>query len=240
MPFSVSIAGAQLHICSGPDDVAGLYRNTTTITLDHVAQDMYRSIGLTGDAFDKMFALDEHAKHNADMAHPQPPYMMMNEYLRRQVRQGRLFDDLLHKRVVPAADRSLCAIADGNSPSVVAKSDGATTLSLLGLCTHLFLHDTATSFLGHKIWDVNPDMLHSFEIWERTSWKFLFHVPEFMSQDMVQSRDAIINTFVGYLGLPASERSDSVDFVKSVEAMLRDVGLDERDMARCLMLHFWA
>ena len=35
------------------------------------------------------------------------------------------------------------------------------------------------------------------------------------------------DAIVAYLAMPPAERSDSIDFVKSAKAMLRDVGLDE-------------
>ncbi|CAH0021759.1 unnamed protein product [Clonostachys rhizophaga] len=57
-------------------------------------------------------------------------------------------------------------------------------------------------------------------------------MPVFMSRDMIWARDGIINTFATYLSIPTEERSDCNDFVRPVEAMLRDVGL-------VCLLHFW-
>jgi hypothetical protein len=61
-----------------------------------------------------------------------------------------------------------------------------------------------------------------------------------MSRDMIWARDGIINTFAKYLSIPAEARSDCSDFVRSVEVMLRDVGLAEQDMAKVFLLYFWA
>ncbi|PWI72855.1 hypothetical protein PCL_09870 [Purpureocillium lilacinum] len=240
MPFSVSIAGARIYICYAPEDVAGLYRNTTTISYDNVIKDMYRWIGVSDDGFAKMFTINESSRHNIGMAHAQAPGNMINEYHRRQTKPGPLFDDLLHARTIPGIDQTLQDIVYRRSASVVGRSSDGATVSLLGLCTDLFLRGTTTAFLGQKIWEVNPTLLDSFALWERTNWKYMFQMPEIISGDMVQARDAIIGTFVKYLAIPASERSDCIDFVKSVEAMMRDVGVDERDMAKIFMLHFWA
>ncbi|KAK5997452.1 Cytochrome P450 monooxygenase calL-like protein [Cladobotryum mycophilum] len=240
MPFSVSIAGARLYICSAPEDVASLYRNTTTISYQNVIKDMYRWIGVSEDGFEKMFTLDQSSKHNIGMAHPQAPSIMINEHHRRQTKPGELFNDLLHKRTIPGIDRSFQAIVNRSSSSVIGASTDSATVSLLGLCTDLFLRGTTTAFLGQKIWEVNPKLLDSFAVWERTNWKYMFQMPEFISGDMVQARNAIINTFVDYLAIPAAERSDCNDFVKSIETMMRDLGVDEKDMAKIFMLHFWA
>ncbi len=239
-PYSVWIAGMRIYICPSPDDVAGLYRNTTTVSYHNIIKDMYRWIGISQDGFEKMFTLDESAKHNLDMGHPQAPAIMVNEYHRRQTKPGELFDDLLHKRTIPRVNESLKALSDGSNPSIIQKSADGITVSLLRLCMDLFLRGSTTSFLGKKIWEVNPDLLDSFMVWERTNWKYMFQMPDIISGDMLGARDDIINTFVKYLRIPAEERSDSNYFVKSTETMMRDVGCSEEDMARVLMLHFWA
>ncbi|TGJ84268.1 hypothetical protein E0Z10_g4481 [Xylaria hypoxylon] len=239
-PYSVWIAGARIYICPAPDDVACIYRNTTTISYHNIIKDMYRWIGVSQDGFNKMFTLDESAKHNSNMAHPQAPAIMVNEYHRRQTKPGELFDDLLYQRTVPRIHESLEAISDGSNPSIIRQSADGVTVSLLRLCKDLFLRGTTTSFLGKRIWDVNPDLLDSFMVWERTNWKYMFQMPDIISGDMLHARDDIINTFVKYLRIPPEQRSDSNYFVKSIEAMMRDVGCNEQDMARVFMLHFWA
>ncbi|KAJ2997402.1 hypothetical protein NUW58_g666 [Xylaria curta] len=239
-PYSVWIAGARIYICPSPDDVAGLYRNTTTISYHNIIKDMYRWIGVSEDGFHKMFTVDESAKHNSNMAHPQAPAIMVNEYHRRQTKPGELFDDLLHKRAIPRIHEALEAVLDGSSPSIVKQSADGVTVSLLQLCIEFFLRGTTTSFLGSKIWEVNANILDSFMVWERTNWKYMFQMPDIISGDMLRARDEIINTFVKYLRIPPEQRSDSNDFVKSIEAMMRDVKCSDEDMARVFMLHFWA
>ncbi|KAK9423449.1 putative Cytochrome P450 [Seiridium unicorne] len=239
-PYSVWIAGTRIYICSSPDDVASLYRNTTTISYHNVIKDMYRWIGVTEDGFNKMFTVEPASKHNIGMPHPQAAAIMINEYHRRQTKPGELFDDLLHKRFIPGINLALDRVANGDSPAVVGGAKNATTVSLLGLCTDVFLRGTTTAFLGQRIWEVNPRLLDSFALWERTNWKYMFQMPNAISGDMLRSRDGIIDSFVKYLKVPVGERTDSNDFTKSVEAMMRDVGCCEQDMARIFMLHFWA
>ncbi|KAI3324249.1 hypothetical protein HD806DRAFT_534565 [Xylariaceae sp. AK1471] len=159
---------------------------------------------------------------------------------RRRRKDRELFDGLLHKRNIPGIHRALETVANGSSPSVVKQSTKGVTVSLLRLCMDIFLRGTATAFLGNKIWEVNPNLLDSFMVWERTNWKYMFQMPNIVSGDMLEAREDIINSFVAYLGIPREERSDSNDFVKSVEAMMRDISCSEQDMARVFMLHFWA
>jgi hypothetical protein len=239
-PYGIWIAGTHLYICSSPEDVASLYRNTTTISYHNIIKDMYRWIGVTEYGFQKMFDVDPGSKHNIGMASPQAPAFMINEYHRRQTKPGELFQDLLNKRLIPGIDQALEAVSDGSNPSVVGTAPGGTTISLLGLCINIFLRGTTTAFLGQKIWEVSPKLLDSFYAWERTNWKYMFQMPSMISGDMLRARDEIINSFVKYLEIPAEERADSNAFIKSIEAMMKDVGCNEQDMARVFMLHFWA
>lgn len=165
---------------------------------------------------------------------------MINEYHRRQTKPGELFDDLLHRRSIPGIEQTLAAVIKGSSPSVVEKSTDGVTVSLLRMCTTIFASGTTNSFLGKKIWEVNPNLLDSFVLWERTNWKYMFQMPKVISGDMIQARDDIIKSFVEYFRIPAEGRRDGNYFTMSVEALMRDVGCNEKDMARVFMLHFWA
>lgn len=201
---------------------------------------MYRWIGVSDDGFSRIFTLDPSSRHNAGLPSPQAPDMMIVEYLRLQTKPGALLDDLLYKRQMPAIDRVLQAVVDGSSTSVVARSGDGNTVSLLQLCTDMFLRGTTTAFLGIKIWEAAPTFLDSLELWERTNWKYMFQLPDIISGDMLQARDGMINAFIKYLDIPEEERTDRNYFVKSIEAMMRDVGCDKQDMAKVFMLHFWA
>lgn len=201
---------------------------------------MYRWIGVSDDGFNRIFTLDPSSRHNAALPSPQAPDTMIVEYLRLQTKPGVLLDDMLYNRQIPAIDRVLQAVLDGSSTSVVARSGEGNTVSLLQLCADMFLRGTATAFLGVKIWEAAPTFLDSFELWERTNWKYMFQLPDIVSGDMLQARDGMINAFIKYLDIPEGERTDRNYFVKSIEAMMRDVGCDKHDMGKVFMLHFWA
>lgn len=238
----MSLNGKRIYVITAPEDVALVYRNSTSLSFNFVVEDMHRWIGLTPHGFEAMFLVDESAKHNEGMAHALGPTAMIVEYHRMQNKPGGRLDDFLRESVVPSVDKCLHNLAktvrDGNNKS--QSNDDRFRISLLELCTQIFVHGTTTVFFGDKIWDVNPSFVESFELWERTNWKFMFQMPDFMSKDMVKAKDALIATFAGYLSIPTSERGDMCWFVKSVEGMLRDVGLEVGDMAKILMLHHWA
>lgn len=217
-----------------------MYRNTTTISYQELVEDMYHSIGVTDDGFKKMFTVDPSAKHNINLKPPQSPSTVIVEYHRHHNKPGERLDDIVLNRINPLVDSHIRSVIEGTSPSIVGTSDDETTVSLLHLCTDVFLRSTTTSFLGEKIWDVSPNFLEYFEVWERENWKYMFKMPPFISGDMIEAKDGLINSFIRYLALPADERCDSNDFAKDTESLMRDAGLINEDIARIFMLHFWA
>ena len=178
---------------------------------------MYRWIGVSEDGFNRMFTVNPSSRHNKGLPNPQPPAIMINDYHRLQTKPGPLLDDLLYKRLIPAIDQALQDVAKGSSNSVVGQSGNVKNVSLLQLCTDMFVHGTTTAFLGTKIWEVNPNLLDSFKLWERTNWKYMFQMPDFISGDMLQARNGIIDSFMKYLDIPEQDRADRNSFVKSVE-----------------------
>src|SRR4051794_6352247 len=87
---------------------------------------------------------------------------------------------------------------------------------------------------------MNPHLIKAFRQWERTNWKFMFQLPEFISKNMMAGRDEIIHTFVLYFRLPPEERKDCGYFMKPAEKMVRDLGCNEQHMAKIFMLQLWA
>jgi len=230
----------RIYIVTSPNDIANCYRNTTTISYHSIIQDMYKWVHISQDGLNKMFSLDPSAPHNNGLPKPVMPAFHMNNYHRLQVHPGENFDDLLHNRIIPGILRTLDFDNTPNHPAVLARTESGIKISLLSLCNELFVRGTAEAFLGKAIWRANPHLLDAFRRWERTNWKYMFQMPEFMSKDMMAARDEIIQSFVLYFRIPAEERQDSNLFMKEAEKMVRDVGCNEQDTARIFMLHFWA
>lgn len=227
-------------MCSSPEDVNDIYKNTSTISYHNTIKDMYRWMHVTPAGFDRMFALDPSAAHNAELPRPVEAAYMINEYHRRQTKPGAHFDSLFHGGLLPHIDATLDGAQAGASPAVRQKGGDGVTVSLFGLCVEFFLRGTITGYVGQKMWDVSPGLLDTFHEWERTNWKWMFQMPGLMSGDMNRSLNGLIDSFVAYLAIPAAERADANHFVQNVEAMMRDVGMSDKDMARILTLHFWA
>jgi hypothetical protein len=131
---------------------------------------------------------------------------MFNNYHRVQLQPGASFDDLLNNRTIPSIEHTLRFDASLDHPAVLARSKDGVTISLLAMCNELFVWGTSEAFLRKAIFKVNPNLLNAFRRWERTNWKCMFQMPEFMSRDMIATKEEIINTF--YQLLQTSTRGE--------------------------------
>ncbi|KAK8101941.1 hypothetical protein PG999_012315, partial [Apiospora kogelbergensis] len=232
--YSLYIAGTRIYICSSPEGVASLLGNTTTVANQNIIN-LIRWIGVSEESVTRFFQIDTAAKHNTGMGKPQAPASMMDEFHRRQLKSGERVEKLFHEGLLPEVDQILQGILEDGAKSV----DG-TSMSLLSICSDMFIGGTITAFLGDQVRESRPALVDSFVIWERTCWKWAFQMPAVLSRDMLQARDGMVAAFVDYLDIPADDRQDAAYFTKATEAMLRDVGIcNNEDIARIFVVQFF-
>ncbi len=232
--------GTRIYVLTDPNDVANMYKNTATISYDSMIKEMHTLMECSEEGVETMFAIDPSAKHNISMGTPVGSAKMANEFHRHQLLPGPLFDDLFEGKILPyiwnTVNRRPTAI---ENPTRIDLSDGS-PVSLLALMVDIFDGGFTSAFFGAAIWKIHPTLMRDFMVWETTNWKWIFQMPKTISGDMIKAKDAIVNTFAEYVKVPANEREDSSYFTKAMEEMLRDIGVCELDMAKALMLHFWA
>lgn len=239
-PYSVWLFGARVYILTDPNDVANMYKNTATISYHSMIEQMHYMIECSQDGIDKLFAHDPSAKHNIGKGTVMVAALRTNDFHRDQLYPGPHLDDLYDGRIVPYIWNTIKRRPNAiENPTRIDMRDG-TPVSLMALMVDVFDGGITSAFFGAGIWKVNPALLRDFMTWEVTNWKWTFQLPKFMSGDMIKSKDAIINTFVKWLQLPVEERQDRAYFPKAMEEMMRDIGVSEEDMAKTIMLHFWA
>ena len=76
--------------------------------------------------------------------------------------------------------------------------------------------------------------------WERLNWKYIFQLPSFLSKDMLDAKNELVNTFVTYFEIDRTERNCSNFLVDSVEEALREAGMGNEETGRIVFLYSWA
>lgn len=239
-PFALTIAGQSLYVVTSAKDIEELYRNKSTLSWEGFVQDLYRWIGFSDNAVKKLWQPPtEHAK-TSNPVRVLSPNEMVAEYQRRQLRPGKNLESLAKSMIKHIDDLLRWQNLDVGQTRVLPCSDQWLTLSLIDWTSHTFIRSTTEAYWGKKLFEIDPDLLQTYNIWERTSWKYVFQIPRLFSQDMYNARDKLVDAFTAYFRLPQAERAETAWFVPIAEAEMRDIGLGERDLGRAHMLQHWA
>lgn len=239
-PFAITIAGKSIYVLTSPKDIEELYKNKTTLSWELFVQDLYRWIGFSKKAVEKLWQPPSEQQKTINPVRILSPNEMVAEYQRRQLRPGKHLESLAKSMV----DHVNCLLQWQNLNSGQTRSrpgsDKSLSLSLIDWTTHTFIRSSTEVYWGKRIFETEPGLLQTYTIWERTSWKYVYQIPRLFSQDMYCARDTLVNAFAAYFRLPQAERADAAWFVPIAEAEMRDIGLDETDLGRAHMLQHWA
>jgi hypothetical protein len=168
------------------------------------------------------------------------PNAMILEYHWQQLSPGDKYDNLMDRHIVPDLQKALNWETLRKHTACLKTATDSVTISLHDWCAETFISNLIRAYCGRKIHEINPNLLKANLVWENTSWKFLYQLPGIFSRDMNSARNEFNQTLQAYFELPRAERQDANDFVTSVEDEMRAAGLNNRELAGVMMLHFWA
>ncbi|KAI9640837.1 hypothetical protein NHQ30_010678 [Ciborinia camelliae] len=238
--YSITLAGETLCVITGANEIGELYRNSSTITWDNLIKQMYTFVGLSPRSIVSMFGEDHEKPASKDSKVPtRSAHEMTSEYHRQQLLSGANLENLV-QQIIPGLQKNLSWDTLKQHPACVRKSGDSVTLSLWEWCNEVIITGSTTAYYGHKIFELNPNLLQAMMTWEATNWKFMYQLPGFMSRDMTDAKNEFIDTLCKYFETPKEERSDVLYFVTAMEDEMRAAGLSNRETAGIHMLHLWA
>ncbi|KAL8767545.1 MAG: hypothetical protein Q9209_005962 [Squamulea sp. 1 TL-2023] len=222
-PFSITVGGQCIYVLPSTVDVEELYKNTTTLSWEVFVQDLYRWIGFSPGAIRDLWQPPTARLKNLNSERIFPPNEMMMESVIDDIQRRITWERLKESQI-----------------SISQESKSSSKISLYELTSHTFIRSLTEIYWGKEIFEVDPNFLQIFALWEKTNWKYVNQIPHFLSRDMYRTRDRLIEAFTRYFSLPKSQRSDTAWFIPRAEAEMRDIGLDDRDLGRAHMLQNWA
>jgi len=207
--------------------------------MDPISDEMYTRLGISLKSKKALFDHHPDATYNAGNARPLSPTDMIITLHQQQLHPGPRLDEFMTTKVLPGIFQSLNFRKESHA-ALLSTSGTGHTISLVKLCTDVFIRGTTDAYFGSAIWTVQPDLLEFFIRWEYTNWKFLFQLPAMMSRDMLAARGELVRAFTKYCELPDEQRQDRSYFIEKLETMLREVGLSSKEIGSVMMLHYWA
>lgn len=122
---------------------------------------------------------------------------------------------------------------------VMSFSENTRRVSLLSWCREVLLDAATRSFFGERLTQIDPDMYKSFYTFDELSWKLHFGYPKFLARRMYAAKDKILDAIDQYLRLPKSERKGECWLIDRLETEMRNLGIDNRDIAAIMMPLYW-
>ncbi|KAE8168174.1 putative cytochrome P450 [Aspergillus tamarii] len=238
-PFAITVAGDTFYVATDPKHVAEIYRNENTLSSERITRIIHAQSGMSFEAVDKLLKVNTSASHNKLHPRPLPPVGLMLESLRQHLAPSDLLDRLLDNSTIPLVRQAIdLKWQDFAAPQEL--EDGKRVLSLKLLCIEAMVRGVVESFYGPTLWELEPDFVHWYMLWERVNWKYLFGIPGFLSKDMLQAKEVMIDLFVKYFSLPRTKRPGASAWILETEDILTEGGLSTEDLGRAMMLQTWA
>ncbi len=113
------------------------------------------------------------------------------------------------------------------------------TMSLLHWCREVLLDSATRAFFDERFMQMHSDLFESFFIFDESSWKVHFGYPRFLSKHMYAAKDRIIDALTAYFKLPRSERKGDSWLIGKLESEMRNLGVEDRDIAAIVMPLYW-
>ena len=100
--------------------------------------------------------------------------------------------------------------------------------------------DSATrAFFGDRLLELEPELLQSFFDFDDNSWKLTYKLPGFLSKEVTAAKQKGIDALTRYFQLAKEERPGEAWLVRTLEAEMRHVGIQEPDIAAFIMIFYW-
>lgn len=238
-PFAMTLAGEKVYVATSAEDNNAVRNKSKTLSMDGIAMGMFTLIGTSKRSQEALFETHESARYNVGFGQPVSPQQRVQDYHKQQLHNGPKLDALMSEKIIPGLFHFV-DFSDPGHPAVTSRSGSSVTVSLFDLCVNAIIAEDTDAYFGPKLRQMASGIIPAFVDWEYTNWKFVMQLPAFLSKDMLKCTVTIVDAFETYYKLPQNERPEASYFVTSLENMLREAGLTEREMAMFTFLHYWA
>ena len=172
---------------------------------------------------------------------PNPTHKVLahlcEDFYRKQLHPGNLLEDL-QKGFLEMIDASL-TWQNMHQNIILTASCDEKCVSLLGWCRQVLLEGATRSFFGDRLLEIKPDLLETFFNFDDNSWQLTYQLPHFLSKKMRSAKQVGVDALTRYFTLPREERQGESWLVRNLEAEMRNVGIQEKDIAAFVTMIYW-
>ncbi|KAI9836481.1 MAG: hypothetical protein M1837_003387 [Sclerophora amabilis] len=237
--YAMTIAGETVYIVTAPKDIAAVYRKTASLTFDDFIRETMISFHVSPSTTIKMYQVPDqkvdHLKLNPlqkCLAH------LVRDFHKEQLHPGEKMD-VLANQFVHHIDESLRweKVCERFYPDPDGRE--RSELSLLDWCKDIHLDAGTKAFFSEKLLSIDPTLFDHFVIFDNTSWKLMYRLPRVFAKDMHFAEKRLVEAFTTYFRLHKEQKVGQAWFVDAFEAQQRQLGIDDVDIARSMLMVYW-
>lgn len=239
-PFTLTVAGGQLHVLTNPKDVENAYKNTSTLTFDGFVQAIMRTFGSSEYCINAMYSYIPHSPHEKDFPNPlkKPVAKLSKDLHVKQLFPGDHLDDLGNK-FANFFDESLVLKDISKKDYATQKTPESIVVPLLLWSSEVFVMGGQRAYFGRLLEDIDPSMARRFIEFDELDWQVLFQYPRFASRRMHALADSLIKNLETYHGTPTEKRMGDAWFTKAFEHEARQAGIGTHEIATMMLTVYW-
>ncbi|KUJ10947.1 cytochrome P450, partial [Mollisia scopiformis] len=218
--FSITVMGAEIYVVTSPDDVLTVYKNTNTTVFDYNAQikDILGIFGFTSRTMNLLFDEEKFGgKSWMDLCH---------EKFKLQMHPGEKLDEL-QANLLSNLDHSLTFNLLSGDMIQPGSTEKEKVVSLYAWCSEVLVDAATKAFYGKALYEVAPNLLPEFLIFDDEAWKLYSKYPEFAAKKMFRYKAKVQSAFERYVDLPKEQRQDASWLIKNIEESLVELDVTE-------------
>jgi len=227
---------------SSPFEISRIHKNTATLTYDEFIRETLTSLGASQQAVDKWIPppqsgiIPNAIIGVANAAHKDS--LHLGERLcQQQLLPGKELSNLQSSLMTVLHD----SLVWDRIPDTLTLpyTDKTKTVSLLGWCSDVLLESATRAFFGNRLLEIEPHLFENFYAFDTSSWKIHYGYPRILSRDLHTARAKIHSALTTYFKLPLEERPGAAWLIQSFEAKMKNLSIDETDIAAILIPVYW-
>ena len=242
-PFSVRLLGERLYIVSAPQDVAMVYKNSSTFSWDAYLDRLLDAFGLTADARKLSWTRPEHGQFDDTkmrVINPQSKTLvhLIEDFYKIQLLPGKQLD-IFMGTVLTRLDQSLMWTSM-QGPYVLRSTMETRKLSMKHLCAHLVTDTTTRAMFGDLIFEFEPDLINYMAVFNAWSWACVFGVPSIFTPALSKAKIVLSKAINKYVRTPKHLRHSEAWSITSIIDAAECFGMDEESTTAMLFMIWWA
>ena len=240
--FALTVAGQCLYVVTSPRDIQSVYKNFGTLTFDGFVEDMYRGFGMSDKGIDNIFE----EKPTEDGVNTQGGAFRHRAVMGANVPHEQLqvgsanFEDLaaVYKAAIEAQTKvtNIPTKAFVNDPPA---GDGRRVVSLRNWTAEVLGRATMQAFFGPSLLQIDPGLLDAFRTFDSNSWMLTYQYPRAFARIMYDAMERGTRAFTRYYEQPEGKREGAAYWIRTVDRLQREKGMDTQDMAISGQLILW-